>query len=297
MIQLLTSNVLSPNSLETYGKNCHRVGEKVLSGVGALAQDGKKGVLSSLRKVYNSCLNMISKSRGFFPRGEKTANQSTVFNLKGVSEPSDFKHLSAKSVEDICKATISSMKSDHEKMNGMFRVTPSNDEKEMLKNMLEAGKLPEKISGGEVSLILVSHLVKKLCSELFSERQLTVEDVNKLAGTEDKNNEALVLSKYISDDKEPSENDMKTVAIFSLFNVYRDISIADQGGKDSQDKNYNEDTLLVCLLPNFFDLSSAQLAQNRGDDFEAVAIKEKSFTALKTVLNTFSLPHLSQVTS
>lgn len=169
----------------------------------------------------------------------------------------------------------------------MFRASTleSNNRMLMSKSRNEV-KFINEIGSGDVSLIQVGAMMKGWCKELMSGRMYTMGEARDLINCNDQY-QYNVIKNDIKEKLNPenttgSEDERKAVALFSVFNAYRDICIEEETNHVTP---YNEKTLLTCLSPNFFDtmegLDVSNLNTKVGDNVN------NAEQALKAILNAY----------
>ncbi|WP_168396247.1 hypothetical protein, partial [Erwinia amylovora] len=210
---------------------------------------------------------------------EKSSKSNSSVKSSGINK------ISAETVESICKATIDKM--NKETIPGMFRASTleSNNRMLMSKSRNEV-KFINEIGSGDVSLIQVGAMMKGWCKELMSGRMYTMGEARDLINCNDQY-QYNVIKNDIKEKLNPenttgSEDERKAVALFSVFNAYRDICIEEETNHVTP---YNEKTLLTCLSPNFFDtmegLDVSNLNTKVGDNVN------NAEQALKAILNAY----------
>ncbi|MBZ2400139.1 hypothetical protein K6W59_12065 [Erwinia amylovora] len=275
----------SAKTMELLGDICHTTGKKISAGMNDLVQTGKKSFLSLVCKISNTCEKMKLIISGYFHSNEKNVGLEKSSKSNSSVKSSGINKISAETVESICKATIDKM--NKETIPGMFRASTleSNNRMLMSKSRNEV-KFINEIGSGDVSLIQVGAMMKGWCKELMFGRMYTMGEARDLINCNDQY-QYNVIKNDIKEKLNPenttgSEDERKAVALFSVFNAYRDICIEEETNHVTP---YNEKTLLTCLSPNFFDtmegLDVSNLNTKVGDNVN------NAEQALKAILNAY----------
>ncbi|WP_168403477.1 hypothetical protein [Erwinia amylovora] len=275
----------SAKTMELLGEICHSTGKIISAGMNDLVQAGKKSFLSLVCKVSNTCEKMKLNISGYFHVNENNVGlgKSSKSNSSVISF--GFNKISAESVECICKATIDKM--NKETIPGMFRVSTSEyDVRRLISMSRNDVKFINEIGSGDVSLIQIGVMIKGWCNELMSGRMYTIGEARDLINCNEEYQDNVIKNdikaKLNPENTIGSEDERKAVALFSVFNAYRDICIEEETNHNTP---YNEKTLLTCLSPNFFDIEEGCEAGNLAT--KLVDNVNEAGQALTAILNVY----------
>lgn len=223
------------------------------------AANCKNGFLSCLRTITNSVGNLFrplfsSSAKYYFTDHVASVSDS---QLSFSREQWSIKKIPAKRIAQVCQTVISAMQK-RENVNGMFRISLPTGAAELLNAELQLNPaFPSRIERGDYQPYEVSVLAKLWCGQLMADRMFTLAEAKLII--ENKSDADFVkqalVNKLPPPDKDTDEIQDKLMAVFSLFNAYRDVCRVDGANAKESGLKYNEEALLICVCPHFFDIT------------------------------------------
>lgn len=249
----------------------------------------KNGLISCIRSISNS---LESLTRPLFHRAAKynlsspaTTPDDTSVTLTKVCW--SINNIPVERIAQICQAVISIMQNNRDEVSDMFRISLASGKAEQLNTELQQDpRFVSRINSGEVTPCEVSVMAKLWCDGIMDGRQFTTAEAQQLI--ENKSDSEFVqralANKLGQKSAKMGEDWHKLMAIFSLFNAYRDICRNDGANEPGSLKKYNENALSTCVSPRFFDITDAGKA-TVDDIANNVTLGKKAFLTLLTTCN------------
>jgi len=248
----------------------------------------KNGFLSCLRSISNSVENLMRPlfrpSSKYNIRPTFTPPSDTGQSLAG--DKWSIKRIPAIRIAQVCQTVISSME-NRENVNDMFRISLPTARAEQLNIELEQNpSFVSLIERGDIQPYEVSVLVKLWCEQLMADRQFTLTEAQSLI--ENKADAQFLkqslVNKLAPVDDHTGETWDKLMSVFSLFNAYRDVCRVDQANEKGSVLKYNEDAMLICVSPRFFDITDGGKA-TLADGNNNVTLSKTAFLSLLEACN------------
>ncbi|MGP3590910.1 hypothetical protein [Vagococcus sp. WN89Y] len=248
----------------------------------------KNGFLSCLRSISNSVENLM---RPLFRPSTKynISNHVASSHEAELSLPGgawSIKKIPAIRIAQVCQTVISAMEK-RENVNDMFRISlPAGRAEQLNSELQQDPAFASQIERGDIQPYEVSVLVKLWCDQIMADRQFTLTEAQSLI--ENKSDKEYLKQSLVNKlaplDAQTGETWDKLKSIFSLFNAYRDVCRIDGANEKGSVLKYNEDALLICVSPRFFDITDGGKA-TLADGNNNVTLSKTAFLPLLDAFN------------